>query len=371
MLKKVSIVLIAMLILASFFVVGCKGKDPKQDTKETKKPEIMKIGVIAPLTGDGATYGDAMRRGFELAFEDETGFQLIYEDSKLSAKDGVSAINKLISSDKVQVVLGAAASSVSLAMAPIAERNKVILFSSISTSDDLRKSGEYFFRNVPRNEVQGITAAEYLYNTLSKKKVVVFKKNDEYATNLSKSFKQRYIALGGEILLDDAYQPETRDFKSIITKIKGLNPPAVYIPGNYQETALFLKQAYEAGLNSTFIGGDGSYSPELISIAGNAAEGSMYTIMAVEKNDYYNSFKDRFVKKYSREPDVYDAYAFEAAEIIIKAIKNTSYDASKIKKYLLSNYFDSLTGQLTFDVDGEVDRNYGIVKVVGGEFNEV
>lgn len=360
-----------IVALMCFSMLGCKGGEKPKPKPIDEKPQIIKIGVIGPFTGEGATYGDAMKRGFDLAFQSEPNFQLIYEDDKLDAKEGVTAINKLISSDKVQVVLGSAASSVTLAMAPIAERNKVILFSSISTTDDLQKAGEYIFRNVPRNQVQGITAAEYLFNTLKKNKVVIFKKNDEYATNLSISFKKRFEELGGKILLDDAYQPDTRDFKSIIAKIKKLKPEAMYIPGNYQETGLFLKQAYEARLHTIFIGGDGSYSPELINIAGNAAEGSCYTIMAVSQNDYYKSFKEKFVAKYNKEPDIYDAYAYEAADIIIQAIKNTSYDATKIKDYLLSHEFESLTGTLKFDQDGEVARKYGIVKVQNGKFTEV
>jgi branched-chain amino acid transport system substrate-binding protein len=233
----------------------------------------------------------------------------------------------------------------------------------------LRKSGEYIFRNVPRNEIQGITAAKFIFTTLGKKNVAILKKNDDYATNLAKSFQAEFQKLGGVILLNEAYEADTRDFRGIVAKIKAVEPQAVYIPGNYQEVALFLKQAYEGGLKSAFVGGDGSYSPELIKLAGNAAEGTCYTIMAVKHNDYYKSFNEAFKKKYQREPDVYDAYAYEAGSIILEAVKNVGYDATKIKDYLLSHTFnESLTGPLKFDQDGEVDRQYGIVKVQDGKF---
>ena len=353
--------LITISIFALLFTPGC-----------AKKSEQIKIGVVGPFTGEGATYGDSMRRGFELAFQNEPAIKLIYEDDKFIPQEGVTCITKLISADKVQVVLGSAASSVTLAMAPIAEKNKVILISSISTSDDLRKSGEYIFRNVPRNEIQGTTAARYLFATLGKKNVAILKKNDDYAINLAKGFQTEFQKLGGTILLDEAYEKDTRDFRGIVTKIKASDPQAVYIPGNYQEVALFLKQAYEGGLKTPFVGGDGSYSPELIKLAGNAAEGTCYTIMAVKHNDYYKQFNEAFKKKYQRDPDVYDAYAYEAASIILKAIKDVGYDATKIKDYLLSHSFESsLTGPLKFDQDGEVDRQYGIVKVQNGKFVDV
>lgn len=201
---------------------------------------------------------------------------------------------------------------------------------------------------------------------------MILKKNDDYGINISKSFSNEFQNLGGEILLDDGYQPQTNDFRSIVTKIKSLDPEAVYIPGNYQEVAVFLTQAHEAGLETVFLGGDGSYSPELIKIAGNAAEGSYYTLMTVQDNEYYNHFKEIFIDKYKRDPDIYDAYAYEAASIILTAIKESGYDAVKIKDYLLTHTFDtSLTGGLTFDQDGEVDRQYGIVEVKNGKFVEV
>lgn len=270
-------------LVLSLFLTGCSKKDD----------QTVIIGVVAPLTGDGATYGASMRRGFDLAFQGEPRVRLIYEDSRFSPKEGVSAINKLISADKVQVVLGEAASGVTLAMAPVAEQNKVILFSSISTSDNLRTAGQYIFRNVPRNEIQGVSAARFLFQKLGKRNVVVFKKNDEYATNLSTSFEREYKRLGGSILLSDAYQPGAADFRTFIAKAASLNPEAAYTPGNYQEVGILLKQAFEVSFRPVFVGGDGSYSPELIKIAGNAAEGSYYTLMAFSRNSYYASFSEK------------------------------------------------------------------------------
>jgi branched-chain amino acid transport system substrate-binding protein len=353
---------LSLLLLALILLVSCGKKDEN----------IIKIGVIAPLTGEGATYGAAMKRGFDLAFKDSKNITLIYEDDRLSPKEGINAINKLINNDKVQVILGSAASGVTLAMAPIAEKNKVILFSTISSSDNLKESGDYIFRNVPRNEIQGKTAAEFIYTKLGKKTAIVLNKNDEYGVNLSRSFKSRFTELGGTILLEDKYQPQSNDFKTAITKIKNYKADAVYIPGNYQETAQLLKQSKEANLNVVFVGGDGSYSPELIKIAGNSAEGSYFTLMAVNKEtDYYKNFYKKFSAKYGKEPDIYDAYAYEGGCFIKEAIDKVGYNSEKIKQFLYTTNFISMTGELKFDKDGEVQRDYGIVKVTNGNFAEV
>jgi branched-chain amino acid transport system substrate-binding protein len=354
-------------LLAVAMTCGCD----KQSSTTTQSQGRVPIGVVAPLTGDGATYGQAMKRGFDLALGGEAGFLLIYEDTKMNPKDAISALNKLITVDKVQIVLGEAASGVTLVLAPVAEKNHVILFSSISSADKIKDAGDYIFRNVPRNEIQGKTAAEFISRKLSKMKVAVYGKNDEYGVNLSQSFKARLKELGGNIVFDDAYQPGQNDFRSPIQKIKESGAEAVFSPGNYQETAILLKQLKESGTTLAFVGGDGSYSPELITVAGDSAEGSYYTLMAADATaPYYKDFKNRFVAKYQKDPDVYDAYAFEAADIIGQAIKAVGNSSDKVKEYLYSHAFNSLTGELKFDKDGEVVRDYGIVKVVGGKFEE-
>jgi branched-chain amino acid transport system substrate-binding protein len=176
-------------VFATLVICGCN-KQPPAPTSET-----VAIGVVAPLTGDGATYGQSMKRGFDLALGGNPAFHLIYEDTQMNPIQAVSALNKLISVDKVQIVLGEAASSITLALAPVANSHQVILFSSISTADKLRDAGPYFFRNVPRNAIQGKTAAEFIFDKLSKKKVAVYGKNDDYGVNLSKSFAARFKEL--------------------------------------------------------------------------------------------------------------------------------------------------------------------------------
>ena len=348
-----------------FVFVGCNQKNGTTQEK-------IKIGVVAPLTGEGATYGASMKRGFDLAFDGETTYELLYQDSKFDSKLAVTILEKYISIDKVKVIYGEASSGVTLAMVPVSDKNKVIQFSSISTSDDLQKSSDYFFRNVPRNSIQGKTAAEFVFNTLRIINAAILKDNDDYGLNLSKSFEEILKSLGGKIISDETYNSGDKDFKSQLGKIKSSGAKAVFIPGNYAESSIILKQAKELGLKATFIGGDGSYSPKLAEGAGAGAEGFYCTIMGVDtSNAFYNGFKTKFVAKYNQQPDVYDAYAFEAGAILKTAISKSGYDAAKIKKYLYENSFSSLTGDLRFDGDGEVLRNYSVVKVEKGSFINV
>lgn len=329
-----------------------------------------KIGIVAPLTGEGATYGIAMKRGFDLAFEDFYDYKLIYEDSKLNPKDGVNAINKLINFDKVEVVFGAASSSVTLAIAPEAEKNKKVLISSISTADDITNSGDYIFRNVPSNFVQGITAANFLMNELNIKKVAVLKENDDYGLSITSSFLKQINENGGEITVEESYVSTDIDFKTQLIKINNSKPQALFIPGNYEESALILKHAKELGLNIPIIGGDGSYSVDLINVAGEASENFYCTHFGINQNDkFYIDFKKKFIKKYNEEPNVYEAYAYEAGIILLEAMNNKPFNSEEIRDALLNTTFNSLTGNLAFDKNGDVERQFGILKVTDSKFS--
>jgi branched-chain amino acid transport system substrate-binding protein len=94
-------------------------------------------------------------------------------------------------------------------------------------------------------------------------------------------------------------------------------------------------------------------------------------MMTVKQNAYHTSFKAAFLAKYSREPDIWDAYSYEAGKIISESISKVGNDPSAIKTYLLSTTFDSMTGSLKFDSDGEVDRKFGILQVRNGQFADV
>lgn len=359
--NKLWVLFIGTLVLFS----ACE----RSNLTEVKK---INIGVIAPLTGEGATYGKSMQRGMELVFSGKDKYNVIYEDSKLSVKDGLNAYKKL-SSQNPYIIYGAASSGVSLGLLPMTQKNKTVLLSSISTSDKLLDNKKYFFRNVPTNNIQGQTAAKFLINSLKLKKIAIYNENDEYGVNLAKSFRNTATELGIQIVLDNSYDSKKNDFKIFLSKLKDNDIDAVFIPGNYEETAQILKQAQELSLSDiVFIGGDGSYSPKLLEIAGKGINNFYCTIMGLDKTSpFYINFLKEFKNKYNIEPDTYDAYAYEASKIIFTTLENTE-NKSEILDYLYKNSFDSLTlDRVSFNDNGNVVRDYGIVKLQDGNFKVI
>lgn len=345
--------------LASLSLVSCQ-----QQGDDVGK---ARIGVVAPLTGEGASYGASMRRGIELAFEGVEGVELIIEDSKMSARDAVSAINKLISLNHVNVLYGEAASGVTTAIVPIADRNRTVLFSSISTADTLTNASQYFFRNVPRNSFQGVTAANFLIQRGGIQRVAILGENDEYGTNLTASFRQAIERAGIRVVYASTYLNTDTDFRTQLTRIRESGAQALFVPGNYEETGIILRQAAELGLRALIMGGDGSYSPELIEYAGQAAEGFVCTIMAVDRqSQMYREFAVRFRRKYGQDPDVYDTYAYEAGLILRETLENGRSDP---RAYLASHTFQTFSGPLAFQ-GSDMVRPYGISIVRNGRFED-
>jgi branched-chain amino acid transport system substrate-binding protein len=368
-----------LLAVACAAVVSSCGRETKTATDTANATQQVTFGCVTSLTGEGATYGLATRRGVDLALDEINGKRppgkprvvVVYEDDRLDATVGRTAFQKLVSVDHVPAVLGAFGSSVTLAIAPIAEQNKVVLFSASSTADEIKNAGKYIFRNVPTNRAQGARAAHFVRDHLHAKTAAILSMNNDYGVSLEQSFEPDFTKDGGRVVIKETYNPDAVDFRGQLTKIAAAKPDIVFYPGHYQESGLILKQARQLGITSTFVGGDGSYSPKLMEIAGPAAEGSYYTLMAMEPENAspdVKRFVDAFKARYHEEPDVYAAYAYDAMMTITAAADATGYTSDDIKNGLYSITYNGVTGETKFDADGEVAKPFAIYKVTNGRF---
>ena len=185
-------VVVAVIVLWGGWALFAPSNTTDETPVVTEEPEEdtspIVVGFISPLTGDAATYGEPGQKVTQLAVAEINNaggingreLQVIYEDGKCNGKDAASAMQKLVNVDKVQAVLGGFCSGESLAAAPIANANKVLLFSPGSSSPDLTEAGPYFFRNYPSDESQGKVLAEVAYNTKEWKKVGVIQEQLDY-----------------------------------------------------------------------------------------------------------------------------------------------------------------------------------------------
>jgi branched-chain amino acid transport system substrate-binding protein len=353
-------IIVAAIILCAVIVCGVIFGYKKYSEKYN-----IVVGVIAPQTGDQARNAEAMIRGFELAKDEMDSLyhftiKLKIEDSHDNSISAINAVLKL--KGNVEAILGDSRSAVSKAIADEADKENInlIVFSSISTSDNLT-SNRNFFRNVPRNELQVEVARSLITKHFMLDKVAIFNKNDEYGNDMSDKFRK--ISGNLKIVFQESYKDGTTDFRTQIEKIKKTGADVIFTPSNYEETKNLIKQAKEMNLQIPIIGGDDT-NDDLIKMAKGYKGGYYFTTFIInEENDYYKHFRCRFMEKYNqKEPQTYDAYAYEAAMILFEAIKNAkNRQTEDICNYLIDNEFNALTGKISFTGRGEVtDRTFGV-----------
>jgi branched-chain amino acid transport system substrate-binding protein len=349
-------------------------------TQIQRAPEEIKIGWIGPLSGDVAFYGRAIKNATDLAIEEINSaggvkgrkIRVLYEDVQMNPKAGTAALTKLITVHKVPVVIQAAGSSVMLAEAPIAEKNKVVLISPTCSNDKIKYAGDYIFRNWPSDSYQGKVIADFAVNILGKKAVAVLFIDNDYGTGLKDIFLKRFRELGGKVVLVEKFAEGTTDFRTQLTKIKTSNADFIYLASHYREGSLVVKQAKELGIMIPFVAVDGCFAPEFIALSGGAAEGVIIANMRwhpESEEKVVRDFVTKYRAKYGQDPEVYAAAGYDCIKIIAMAIEKGGTRSEAIKNALYKiKDFQGVTGLTSFDEYGEVTKEYDMFIVKNGKF---
>lgn len=344
-----------------------------------QKSQTIKIGAILPLSGEVAVYGKSLQYGMDLALEEYIRkipnglkIEVIYEDSKADPKLAVNSIQKLTSIDKCNIVLGGFSSSEVLSIAPIAEKNKTVLISPTASSPSITNAGDYIFRTTPSDNFDGEIMAKFAYNELHLRNVALIFANSDYGQGISKVFVSKFINLGGKISIQKSFESGVNDFKSQLSAIKETKPDGLYIVAA-AEIGLILKQKSELNLGDikTFTVGLAE-SPKVIETAGEAANNVFYSYPSYQVNSDDKEIKDyisNFKLKYNSEPDVLVAYGYDLMNITLAVLKNNYESSEKIRDALYSlKNFNGVSGQISFDINGDVTKTAGIKVIKQGKF---
>lgn len=370
--RRQNLTLMFSFVLSSSFVFAA--------TPAANSPEIN-IGLVGSLTGAQATFGQSTQKGVELAVKElnEAGgvkgkkFKLISLDDQGRPEEAATVVTRLISQEKVTVVLGEVASSVSLAMAPIAQQNKIPMITPSSTNPKVTEIGDYIFRVCFIDPFQGRVMAKFAVEDLKVKRVAVLTdvKND-YSVGLAQFFKDTFKKLGGEIVVEQSYSNGDMDFKSQLTAIKSKNPEAIYVPGYYGDVGLIARQAAQLKLKVPLLGGDGWDSPKLQEIGGKAIQGSYFSnhYSFEDKAAHVQEFIARYKKEYGVVPDGLAALGYDAARVFAEALKRSkTWDTNEIRKEISqTKQFKGVTGNITMDEKRNPVKSAVVVQVTDSGF---
>ncbi|MGZ3790252.1 MAG: ABC transporter substrate-binding protein [Bacteriovorax sp.] len=321
----------------------------------------VKVGVVLPISGPVATFGQENINGLRLGMEkikksSKQKITLFVEDDKSEAIEASFAIRKLLNVDKVSVVIGEVTSSNTLAMAPIAQENKIPLFSPAATNVKVTQVGNFISRACFTDDFQGVVMAKFAIDGLKKKKgLIVIDNSSDYSKGLASAFKAEYLKNGGKFVTDEelTYVQKDTDFQSLLRKIKRANPEVIFLPGYYQEVGLIIKQARSLGINAPFLGGDGWDSPKLFEIAGAAVKGNYISshFAPDDKDPKVQAFVKDYERTYKAKPGAMAALGYDAIGILAEAINHSkSTKAEDINAAILATKnFPGVTGLITID----------------------
>ncbi|SFZ98839.1 Branched-chain amino acid ABC transporter, amino acid-binding protein (TC 3.A.1.4.1) [hydrothermal vent metagenome] len=344
----------------------------------------VKIGVVLPLTGPIAAFGQTSKGGLDIAYgannklKNGDTIKLIVLDDRGDKVEAATATKRLLHKDNVTVIFGEVASGNSMAMSPVVEKAKTPMLTHASTNPRVTKDKKYVTRACFIDPFQGAVMAKYAIDSGMKTAVVVIDAKQDYSVGLSKAFKKAYTAAGGKIVKTVLLSSGDKDFNAQVSTIKQEKPSIIAFTGYYPEAALMVRQARAMGIDTPFIGADGVGFPELISIAGKAAEGFMYTDHfneAAVSNQHGKAYVEAFHKKYNKPADSMGALAADAYGMLLAAMNKCIDDgkASDDKECINANLratkdYDGITGKITIDEKGNAVKSAVINEVKDGKF---
>lgn len=366
--------------------------------------KIVKIGVSFPMTGADADSADAMLKGIQMAVEEINakggagGYKLdvvLYDSATPAAgqydpAQAATNYRKFIADNTVVAAVGTIMSGEGKAISPIISEADMATVSPSATNPDITDPkfvAQYrpmkkpvFFRNVTTDAYQGPNMANYAFHTLKVKSVYVLDDAGAFGVGIANAFEQRAKQLGMKVLGRDQLNPKEADYKTSLTKIKGLNPDAIYYGGVQQAAVKLARQAYEVMPKVIRLGSDGIYDlsfPEQASK--EAAEGWYATNASPEiltdpkAQEWVNKYKSKF----KREPTNYAITSYNGVLVIADAVGRVAksgkpVNRSTVREAIEKTKLNTLQGPIEYDENGDIkNRVVSVYQVKDGKFKYI
>ena len=339
--------------------------------------EKITVGIILPLSGSAAYYGEASQRGMMIAQEEiakqfpNLKLHIYYEDSAYTPKEGVNAYNKLKTAEEIDAII-TAASHVSLAIQPLAAQDNILQMAIFSSAGKYTSPDDLSFRVSTRSELE----ADALVKFLKEKELAdigILYINNDFGLSFREALKEEIRKQSANIIVvgEESYILEDSDFRTILTKIKAKNPDAIFMVGTAGHYALILRQAKELGIQAIFVSMRSAEDPVLLKTAGELANGLVYTYpfdTTAERKET-KAFVNAFKNKYNQVPDAYAAEGYEGFKLVALALNECGKDDGCVKEYLSNTKnYKSVFGPLSFDTNGDVYYNFFYKTVENGKF---
>jgi branched-chain amino acid transport system substrate-binding protein len=348
--------------------------------------ETLKFGLAMPLSGSQALYGADQVKAAQWAVADINAkggvngkqLEMIVVDTQADPQLGINAVKRLTSVDKVPVFI-TAWSSVVKAVAPIANREKILELSVGANSPDIAKLGDYVYTTFPLAEVDVSSLAKYTFTTLGKKTAAVMYINNDSGVEGAAIYKSVFEKAGGKVVAYEAYDAKATEFTGALLKVKASNAEIVHIQGLVADLPQVIAQMRQLGLQQRVSTYSAGYNPKVIEQLGAAAEGLIVTSLApgVTDNPNVGPFINRWKDTEKRVPNglPYTQYLYDGPYLVAELYKwieknKLSATGENMRKALITakNFELPMTGGLSVGEDHRVNKPVYLLTVDKGQF---
>jgi branched-chain amino acid transport system substrate-binding protein len=303
----------------------------------------------------------------------------IVHDSQYKMDVTAQTAKQFVEQDKVPLFIGYTDTDSVLASGPTFQAAKIPFITVGATSPKIPSQvGDMMFLAAFGDNVQAAVGAEYSAEKFGKNAYFLWDKGVEYTTLLGQYFKSRFTELGGTILLEESYDDKATDFSAQIAKIKALatKPDFYYVSAMPYNIGPIVKQFRDAGIDGPIVGGDGYDTPDLLTVAGDAANNVFFTTHALMDatggTDGIKKFMAAYKTEFGHDPEnAFAALGYDTVYLLADAVKRANgTDAAAVKKALEeTKAFKGITGSITFSADAHVpQKGVTVIAVAGGKF---
>ncbi len=348
--------------------------------------QTLKFGLAMPLTGSQSAFGKDQITAAEWAVADINAkggvngkkLEMIVLDTQADPTIGINAVNRLINVDKVPVFV-TAWSAVVKAVAPIANREKVLELSIGANAPEISKLGDYVYTAFPLADIDVTALANYTYGTLKARRAAVLYVNNDTGVEAARVYRSVFEKAGGQVVAYETYDPKATDFTGMLLKVRTSNPDFIHLHGLIADMPIVIAQMRQLGITqrvSTYAGG---YNPQMVEKAGKGAEGLIVTSLAPneKQNPNVGPYIERWKKAENRIPNglpytqyLYDApYLVAALYAYLEKNKMPATGENMRKALLAVKTFQlPMTGTLVVNDDHTVRKPVNLLTVKDGQF---
>ena len=389
--KRIFALALALSLLCLLFS-GCSGNtqgsgntsnNTSDSTGASDGTQTLKIGLVCPLSGSNAISGTVLLNAAQMAVDEinEAGgingsipVELISVDDEAVPATSVTAVQKLVEQDKVNVVIGSHPSSCTLANMEITKAAKIPQITPGSSNATITQSGnDYIYRMTTTDTTNAKTLLKYC-QSLGYTKIAMCYESSDFGTGGYKSVEGLVADYGIEIVDVEVYNSGDTDFSVILGKMDAAQPDCFFMWGYHTECAAIMSQMQQYGYDYPMIG-YGMNSPELVNLGGDAVEGLCFctSFDAADPNPVVQEFDQKYQELYGNSYDQNGPQSYDAVYLIADAVERAIADGADwqsgevLNEYIGSASYTGVTGTTSFDETGEMIKDLIIITIKNGE----